>query len=106
MELLPRAALQVGADEELDRRAGVQPLSEDGDVFGGAAEEDEPADTDLQRGVDGVELGFEPARSIPPDGGIEKLGGVVHDGVSLPSILGPRAPVAAGTLAVRRSMNK
>src|SRR5260221_10055133 len=71
------------------------------DLLRGTAEENEAADTELQRQLDRISLALVAPRRIPADGRIKELGDLAHAGVRFPSTRRPRAPVAVGNLPGR-----
>src|SRR5260221_13423821 len=71
------------------------------DLLRGTAEENEAADTELQRQLDRISLALVAPRRIPADGRIKELGDLAHAAVRFPSTRGPRAPVAVGRLPRR-----
>ena len=103
VHLLPRAALQIGREQQGPLGPAQEIGGEAAHAFRGATEDDEPADAELEGVGDGAGLVAE-RRSRPraqrredqPAG----IGGSAcrHAGVTAPSTREPAAPVAAGTL--------
>src|SRR6185436_11777298 len=97
-ELLPRAPLQVGGEQEWAARLAPHLTGEQAHRLGGAAEDDEPADVEGQRLPDGLPLVIESGAVRPADGGEDEPRNH-HPGVMLPRTRAPRAPVHDGRLA-------
>ena len=102
VDLLACPPLQVRSDQQRSRRPADQVCRETAHRLHGAAEQNEPADADVERIGDRRGLVTEARLGTPAQCGEDEPTGLgrhaTQAGVMLPSTREPPAPVAAGTL--------